>query len=445
MTLPAPSPAARTMRLRTRLPLVALGLLLVAQLTSPDRAWMLLLVGLSLMLGIAWLWARAMYDEVNARRWSSGAWVVVGDAITEHFELTNSGALPVLWAEIRDFSDVPGYQIDRVAAVGGHGAFAWQTTGVCSRRGVFTLGPWELRLSDPLGLFDVRIRYPESRSLLVYPRMMRLPEFPLPHGRASGRSAHRERTPIQADQIAGARPWQPGDSLRLVHWKQTAHHGELMIKQFEQEPAGDLWLLLDVDAAVQAGAGRESTLEYGVILAASLAARHLNENRAVGLIALGKERTVIPPQPGRDQLWRLLYALAHVEASPDWPLTRALHHVRPDLGRGKTMIVITPATDLRGLRDLEGLGATWPAKLLDLRRQDIAPAVILLDAASFRDQPAATLPALQALLTDHDIPASVIAKGFPFRPLVTIRRKRKVLKNLGGFGRVIEVEIEEEV
>jgi len=427
-------PPTRIMRLRTRLPLAALGLLAIAQLTSPDRAWMILLTGLGLTLGIAWLWARAMRDGVDARRRSSGTWVVAGDAIIEHFELVNESFLPALWAEVADFSDAPGYQIARVVAVAGHGAFAWQSEGVCSRRGVFTLGPWELRLSDPLGLFDVRIRYPDSRSLLVYPRAMRLPEFSLPHGRASGRSAHRQRAPIQADQIAGSRPWQPGDSLRLVHWKQTAHQGEIMIKEFEQEPAGDIWLMLDLDAAVQAGEGQESTLEYGVILAASLAARYLNENRAVGLIALGKTRAVIPPQPGRDQLWRILYALAHAEASPEWPLERALRHVRPDLGRGKTLIVITPAT-----------GADWPAQLLDLRRQDIAPAGLLLDAASFRDETGDALPALQDLLADHNIPASVIARGFPFHPLAPIRRKRKVLKTLRGFGRVVEVEVEEEV
>ncbi len=439
-------PLARIMRLRTRLPLAALGFLVIAQLTSPARPWMILLTGLGLTLLISWLWARAMRDKVSASRRSAGVWVVVGDVIVEHFELRNESILPVLWAEMVDFSDVPGYAIGRVAAVGGQGAFAWQTEGVCTRRGVFTLGPWELRLSDPLGLFDVTIRYPEARSLLVYPRIMRLPEFPLPHGRSSGRAARRRRAPIQADQVVTARPWQPGDSLRLVHWKQTAHRNKIMIKQFEQEPAGDIWLMLDLDAAVQAGEGQESTLEYGVILAASLAAKHLNENRAVGLIALGRERAVIPPQPGRDQLWRILYALAHAEASPDWPLQRALQHIRPDLGRGRTLILITPsAGDLRGLRDLEGLGATWPADLPDLQRQDIAAAVILLDAASFRGETSAALPALQDLLADHGVPVSVIEKGYPFRPLVTIRRKRKVLKTLPGFGRVVEIEVEEEI
>ncbi len=434
-------PLARTLRLRTRLPLALAGFLILAQLVNPDRVFVMLLMALGLTLGVAWLWARSLRDNLHARRWSHGAWIVVGDAMVEHFELTNAGFFPLLWAEVRDHSDMPDYRVDRVVAVGGHGAFAWQSTGLCTRRGVFTLGPWELHGSDPLGLFQVTIRYPESRTLLVYPRVMRLPEFPLPHGRAGGRTARAMSVPTQADQAAGARAWQPGDSLRLVHWKLTAHMGQIMIKQFDQEPAGDLWLLLNGDEAVQAGQGQESTMEYGVTLAASLAARHLNENRAVGLVVFGREQVSIPPRPGRDHLWAILYALAHAEPSPDWPLARTLRHVRGDLGRNKTLILITPILPAPS----DAADVAWMAELLQLRRQDIAAAAILLDAASFQDAPNPGLSALRDRLANHQVPTTIITKGYPFQPLPMFRRKRRVLKTLPGFGRVVEVEVEEEV
>ena len=439
-------PLARAMRMRTRWPLALAGFLILAQLVNPARVFMMLLVALVLSVGIAWLWARSLRHHLHARRWSRGGWIVVGDTFVEHFELTNAGFFPLLWAEVRDFSDMPDYRIDRVVAVGGYGAFTWESEGVCTRRGVFTLGPWELHTSDPLGLFHITIRYPESRTLLVYPRVARLPEFPLPHGRTGGRAARPRPLPLLADQAAGARLWQPGDSLRLVHWKLTAHTHQLMVRQFEQEPAGDVWLLLDANEAGQAGEGQESTLEYGVTLAASLAAKHLNENRAVGLVAFGREQVVIPPRSGRDHLWAILYALAHVEPSPDWPLDRTLHHVRADLGRNKTLILITPvggaASSSSGLPHRD---ADWIAALLQLRRQDIAPAVILLDAASFRGEANPGLASIRELLANHDIPTTVIAQGYPFHSLGLFRRKRRVLKTLPGFGRVVEMEVEEVV
>ena len=192
----------------------------------------------------------------------------------------------------------PVTAIDRVVTADGRGSQAWRSQGMCTKRGVFTLGPWSLTLGDPFGLFDVTISYPEVRTLMVYPRVMRLPEIQLPQGSASGRASRSLPTPTETIMARTVRPYEAGDSLHLVHWRKTAKLGKLMIKQFDQEPAGALWLVLDLDASVQAGEGQESTLEYGVILAASLAAKHLDDNRAVGLVAFGETAQIIPPQSG---------------------------------------------------------------------------------------------------------------------------------------------------
>ena len=428
-------PPAREMRRRTRLPLFFLVGLILAQLVNPDRAIMMMLVGLLAAWGMAWVWARQLRDHVNARRMSRVNWVVVGDPIIEDFEVTHTSLLPLLWAEVLDFSDLPGYAIQRVVAVGGHGAFAWHTEGLCQQRGVFSLGPWALRMRDPLGLYEVTLHFPQSRSLLVYPRVMQLPEFPLPQGRTSGHEAPVRPVPFQGDQVGTVRPWQPGDSLHLIHWKQTAHTGQLMVKQLDQEPAGDVWIMLDLDAQGHVGEGQESTLEYGVTLAASLAAKYLAEHRAVGFIALEREPIIMPPQRGRDHLWHILHALAHVSASSPWPLDQALREMRIHLGRHKTLLLITPVGPQRQ--------PDWLPMILALRRQDVAPAVILLDAASFLGQANPVLPVTETLLADLDVPTTVVAQGYPFQPLGLIHRRRKVLKTLPGFGRVVEVEVEE--
>jgi uncharacterized protein (DUF58 family) len=40
-----------------------------------------------------------------------------------------------------------------------------------------------------------------------------------------------------AGQPRGARPYQPGDSRRRVHWSATAHAGELMVRELERPSA----------------------------------------------------------------------------------------------------------------------------------------------------------------------------------------------------------------
>ena len=110
------------------------------------------------------------------------------------------------------------------------------------------------------------------------------------------------------DRVVSAssvRPYVPGDSRRWVHWKLSAHHQELYVRLFDGTPAGDWWILLDMDARVQVGMGENSTDELGVILAASLADRGLRARRAVGLVAHGARTDVgrlILADPTDDEL-----------------------------------------------------------------------------------------------------------------------------------------------
>lgn len=426
----------RTLKLRTRLPLYLLAVLAVMQIIAPDRAWTYLMGGLVALVGLSYLWARDMMAGIQIERASQGMWVVAGDQLTERWSLFNGAALPLLWATVRDQSNIPGYRIDRAVAAASRASYTWETEGVCSHRGVFTLGPWSVSCGDPFGLFEVKIAFPEVRTLLVYPRVMRLPEIDLPHGSVGGASRQTRVSHATTILASHVRPYLPGDSLRLIHWRKSAQQNRFMVKQFDLEPAGDLWILLDLDAAVQAGQGAESTVEYGIVLAASLAARHLAENRAVGLIAFGRETALVQPQPGNAQLWPLLQALAHSEPGEVWPLHQVLDRIGPSIGRGRTLVVITPSLD-----------TAWVGQLLRLKRRDIAAAVMLMDAASFTTQaPEATprLALLGGMLADYRIPTHLIDRSYVFRPLIPIRRKRTIYKMLGT-GRVVAVEVEEEV
>ena len=237
--------------------------------------------------------------------------------------------------------------------------------------------------------------------------------------------------------MASVRQYVPSDSLRHIAWAVTAHRDVLMVREFDQEPAGNLWIVLDLDAAVQVGRGIEGTEEFAIVLVASLAAEWLRRNRAVGVAAFGQETVLLPPQRGDAQLWRILHGLARVHAAPDWPLARTLDAVRSSLGHGITLAVVTPSTT-----------ADWLPALLHLQGLGVATATIILDAASF-DEPAAPSPspaslALRSTLARHSITTHLVDRRLALRPLLTYRRKRTELRALAT-GRVIGVEIEEEV
>ncbi len=118
------------------------------------------------------------------------------------------------------------------------------------------------------------------------------------------------------------------------------------------------------------------------------------------------------------------------------PLADLLRQSGPSLGSGRTLVILTPSQD-----------PGWVAPLLPLISRGNAPTAVLLDATTFdppNGDPAALL-GLRGLLTEHRIPSTVLAQGFPFSPVDKIRRQRTESRTLSGFGRVIQVEVEEEV
>jgi uncharacterized protein (DUF58 family) len=328
--------------------------------------------------------------------------------------------------------------VDRVETAGSGSQRHWNTTGVCQRRGVFRLGPWHLEMADPLGLFQVTQHYPVTTTIMVYPRASHLPNLELPRGRAPGRTTSAERAAAETITVGGIRHYAQGDSLRRVHWPATAHHDELMVREFDREPSGDVWLIVDMDADVQAGRDAEATQEYAVILAASLAAQFARqgERRGVGVLMSGRNPQLLPPARGQAQLWRIHQALAEAEPSSGLSLDALLRQASSSLGSGRTLVLITPSQD-----------SAWVAPLIALIARGNAPTAVLLDASTF-DPPrgdSAALVGLRDLLARQRIPCHVLAQGFPFRPVERIRRSRRELKTLPGFGRVVQVEVTEEV
>ena len=78
--------------------------------------------------------------------------------------------------------------------------------------------------------------------------------------------------------------------------------------------------ILDLQARAHTGEGDESTLEYGVRAAASIAARALGENRNVGMTASGARIGILPADRGPRQYQKIMQVLAAVMANGDVPL-----------------------------------------------------------------------------------------------------------------------------
>lgn len=377
------------------LPLAAIALLLV-EILAPSAVWEALTVALGGALFASYLWARSLHKGLRLERLMRFGWAQVGDVLEEQFVLTSRSFLPAPWVEVMDHSDLPGYQASVGTCTASFETASWRTRGICSRRGIYTLGDTTLRTGDPFGIFSVELHYPETATLMVMPPVVPLPDIDVAPGGWLGDGRLHPNAAEKVFSASTVRPYQPGDSLRLIHWRTTARRNEPYVHLLEGSPSGAWWILLDLHAAAQAGEGEASTVEAGIILAASLADRGLRARKDVGFVASGTEPVWMPPRGGEPRRVEILRALAGLSPG-DIPLSALLERSGPALGRQASLIVITPST-----------GSDWLKPLGHLAWRGITPTVILLDPASFGAAEAAG--PLAALLADMGITRHVITR-----------------------------------
>lgn len=391
-------------QLRVRLPLLWLALLAVAAIALPDRVWNTLLIGFGGMFGAGYLWVWFLAQGLHAKRHLHFGWVAVGDRLEETLEIRNDSGLPALWVEVVDSSNVPGYRAAVVRSVGAGQVDRWRETAVCRQRGSFHLGPWFIRSSDPFGIFQLVRHYPQTTDIIIHPPVHGNLPVSLPVGRTSGHARRQERNWQATINTASVREYQRQDPLNWIHWRTTARKGALFVKQFDQDSAGDVWLVLDLQTAVQLGSGLQGTEEQAVLLAASLSAQAIGQNRAVGVAGYGRSPQIVPPGRGQGQAWKNLRALALVQADGEADFSAALADLRHIAQRGSTAVLITASHN-----------PAWLPALLPLAHSGVQSTVLLLDRATFGGE--AGSEGLREAIRQLGFPCQLIRRGELGQPL----------------------------
>lgn len=360
-------------RLRLNIPLLPILVagLVLAEIFSPSKVWMMLLIGLGGAWLLGYVWARALARNLKLTREMRYDWAEVGDQLEERYTVFNYSAFGAPWVEVLDHSNIPGYEPTQAISVGSRTRHRWVTHGTCTRRGLYTLGGTTLKSGDPLGIYSVEIHDSASRTLLVLPPVVSLPTISVSPGGYGDAGRSKPQALQKTIGAAGVREYAPGDSVRLIHWPSTAKHNKPFVRQFEGMPASDAWILLDLDRTVQIGDDWNSTEEHGVILAASLVDRSLRNRQAVGMVVNGRELTWLPPQQIPSQRWLIFRALA-VAQRGDLPLADLLGRMGASFGRQSSLVIVSASNR-----------ADWAEALMPLIWRGIVPTVLLLDAQSF--------------------------------------------------------------
>lgn len=192
-------------------------------------------------------------------------------------------------------------------------------------RGRFPCAGLRAASGYPFGLVDRSARIGAKEDILVLPQLGTLHREKL-------RQFLRQRTPaIDGPTTArrpefrlpagfhGIRPYAQDDNPRWIHWRSSARHGELMVREFEPPASENLVLVVDPSSAT------EAVLEDTISLAATVGWEwsKQKENRLLLIIA-GSAPIVVPGGAGLDDRAAVLEPLADLTGqNNDWEKLRS--------------------------------------------------------------------------------------------------------------------------
>jgi uncharacterized protein (DUF58 family) len=244
--------------------------------------------------------------------------VFAGSACTLEVEIAAIGKRPV-----------PGARIEAVAADRepvswflprvGRDPVVLHASTLFGRRGRSAPGQVAVVRGHPFGLVFWRAVVLQTEGVVVLPRLGwvhrgRLRQV-LRHASPQDDCVRRhrpQRHPTAQAEFHGLRPWRPGDSRRSIHWRTTARCGELMVREFEEEPSDNLILVFD---PTQPGGPKSAALfEETVSLAATICWTWCRQGGERLVLAIASpEVPVLDDVPGPSHSQAVLEALALVQ------------------------------------------------------------------------------------------------------------------------------------
>ena len=383
-----------------------------------------IIVGLGVMglivAGASWLWNRLSLEELRYERRVAQSRVFMGEETTLHVSLTNRKPIPIGRVDIEDEfpeeieieeaetveSPNPKTMVLRHhTSMSWYERVNWRYTIRCGARGYYRLGPVKMESGDLFGFFESRKTETSGDYLMVYPRVVSLPEMGLPAARPLGETRGGISIFQDPSRPSGLRDYAVGDPMKIVDWKATARMRRIQVRTFEPSSSFTVTLIVLVETSERSWEGYSPTnLERVITAAASVASFAAERQYGVGLFSNGtpilSDRPMkLAASSGPEQLTIILEALATVRPLPIGPMAPQLAQNLRQFPIGATLVIIAAV-----------LSDDMMSVIADMRRQGYRMAVIFVGDSEPPPMPeGVALHDLRAFFEDLEL-------GFEFKP-----------------------------
>ena len=165
------------------------------------------------------------------------------------------------------------------------------------KRGEYDFGLIRVFARTPLGLLSRRYNFKEEEILPVYPSFLQMRRYELMaiSNRLNEIGIKKIRRLGNSTEFEQVKNYVPGDDYRVINWKASARHGNLMTNAYTDEKSQQVYCIVDKSRAMKMPFEGLSLLDYAINASLVLSNVALLKEDKAGLITIAEKIGAVVP------------------------------------------------------------------------------------------------------------------------------------------------------
>ena len=146
-------------------------------------------------------------------------------------------------------------------------------------------------------------------------------------------------------EYSGSRPYEPGDSVRMLNWRLTARTGKPFVKQYEALKRTCIYVVVDTSGSMSVSSTELSKHDLAIWIASAVGMIGQRRMSPVAIVGGGERETRVEPSLARNDLWRVIEPLRTGEFGEPTRLGERLRALVARIERSSVIVVVSDMHD----------------------------------------------------------------------------------------------------
>lgn len=181
-----------------------------------------------------------------------------------------------------------------------------------NKRGEYKFGDVNIYISTILRLTERRVKLPLHQTVKVYPSILQMKKYELQvfSKTAIFQGIKRVRRLGNNNEFEQIKNYVQGDDIRTINWKATSRRGELMVNQYQEERAQQVYCVIDKSRSMRMPFEGLTLLDHAINASLVLSNIILRKGDKAGVITFSdKLGAQLPAESNAGQLRKILDVL----------------------------------------------------------------------------------------------------------------------------------------